>query len=137
MTCLARLCCAAIAAVLLAGGCQSTPDPDLPSIRVFDQEPFHGTVVVQEAVSAAPGWIVIRGRLNGQPGPAVGAAPVKAGANRWVRIAVAAEPPAVLYAALHADSDSAPADAVTVGGAPVIALFRLRERSRFLSPPDR
>jgi hypothetical protein len=120
------------------------PDPAVPSIHVFSQRPFHGTVVVQDAVSPGPGWVVIRDRLNGRPGPVVGYAPVEAGVNRWIRVAIRVEPPLRLYAALHVDAGRrgslelpAPDEPATSGpGAePVIVPFLLFEPSRFLEGP--
>ena len=140
----ARLAAIAACVLALACACQSAPDLSTPSLRVFDQEPFHGTVVIQEAVSPSRGWVVLQDVINGQPGRVLGYAPVGAGLNRWVRVRLDAEPQSSLYAALYLDSGTAgaldipgPDSPVTVDGAPLIARFRILEPSRFLSAPDR
>ncbi len=55
MTAIARLLFVASCVPPITCGGLSVPDPGIPSIRIFDQRLFRGTVVVQEAVSTGPG----------------------------------------------------------------------------------
>ncbi|MDX1992367.1 MAG: hypothetical protein SF029_08260 [bacterium] len=106
-------------------------------IAVSDQLSLDGTVVVQSATSAGPGWLAIHVDLGGTPGPTVGIAPLADGVNENVIVAidVLGATPALL-AVLHTD-DGQPgayefemrqmADPMQMGedGQPVLAPFRL------------
>lgn len=95
----------------------STPAPDAgmvmatpsgfvsPMLMISDQPLVNGAVMVDEAVSVGPGWIVIyTTNGNGQPSQAIGHAPVKDGDN--LKVMVPVDPTmaqGTLYAQLHVD----------------------------------
>lgn len=95
----------------------STPTPDMgmvmstpsgnttPFVKVSDQPLFAGTVMVDEVVSAGPGWIVIyTTNANGQPDQPIGHAAVKDGNNQGVLVQVdTTKAQGTLYTLLHAD----------------------------------
>ncbi len=124
---------ASAGALLIASGCRTMPVVSAASLEVFNQRPFHRTVVVQETVSPGPGWIVIQDQWNGRPGRVMGYAPVKAGVNRWVRITLdRTHGSSIVYASLVMDGGTAGtfeypgSDAVAVAdGRQVTELFRL------------
>ena len=96
----------------------STPTPDTgmamvtpsgygsPLVKVSDQPLVNGMVMVDEVVSAGPGWIVIyTTNANGQPDQPIGHAAVKDGDNLGVMVPV--DPTMAqgsLYALLHVDA---------------------------------
>jgi hypothetical protein len=91
---LAMACAAALAAQAV-----------LPSVQVQDQAVTDSRVVIQEVVSAGPGWLVIHADNGGKPGPVLGWAAVRQGDNPNVVVAIdtkRATP--VLYAMLHVDA---------------------------------
>jgi hypothetical protein len=124
---------AAAGALLMASGCRTMPNVSTPSLEVFNQRPFHRTVVVQEAVSPGPGWIVIQDQWNGRPARVMGFAPVKAGVNRWVRITLDRTfGSSIVYASLVTDGGKlgrfeypGTDTLVTADGRGVTELFRL------------
>lgn len=76
------------------------------SVTVADQMLGEdGTVTIDEVVSAGPGWLVIHIQADGGPGPIIGFAPVEAGSNSAVKVAIdAAMATETLYAMLHVDA---------------------------------
>jgi plastocyanin len=76
-----------------------------PSVAVADQEIVDGRVVVAEAVSDGPGWLVIHAQADGKPGPILGYSPIADGANAEVLVEIdAANATETLYAMLHTDA---------------------------------
>jgi plastocyanin len=75
------------------------------SVTASDQSAVNGTVVVDQVVAAQAGWIVIHIDANGAPGPVIGFAPVVAGANPDVAVAIdLAQATPTLHAMLHVDA---------------------------------
>lgn len=78
-------------------------------VTVFDQLITDGTVTIAEVVSPAAGFIVIHADDgSGAPGPVIGNAPVDAGSNEGVVVAIDVTGwTAPLYAMLHEDTGEA------------------------------
>lgn len=84
-----------------------TPEPEAsqPSVTVSDQDASDGNVVVEMAVAAEPGWMVIHADQDGQPGPVIGHAPVSQGSNQNVEITIdLGNVTERLHAMLHLDT---------------------------------
>lgn len=82
------------------------PAPE-SAVRVGDQE-VSDVVMIDEVISAEPGWIVIHIEAEGKPGPIIGMSAVKAGVNKDVQVAVdGTKATEVLYAMLHVDRGQA------------------------------
>jgi len=76
-----------------------------PSVTVRDQEYDGTTVIVADAFSQGPGWMVIHNQVNGSLGPPIGYTQVNDGDNK--KIAVKIDPTQatpVMYAMLHTDA---------------------------------
>ena len=89
------------------GMVMSTPSGNTtPLVKVSDQPLVGGAVMVDEVVSAGPGWIVIyTTNANGQPDQPIGHAAVKDGDNLGVMVPVdPTRAQGTLYAQLHADA---------------------------------
>ncbi len=136
MTLLCLLAVLALSALPIAAQDATPNTSQPPSVTVADQVSLDGTVTVASVFSAAPGWIVIHATVDGAMGPAVGIAPVMAGLNENVSVAI--DPLGVTSAAiamLHTDTNEAGvyefplvegADLpVTLDGAVVQASFNL------------
>ncbi len=90
-----------------AGMVMVTPSGNMsPMVKVSDQPLVNGTVMVDEVVSAGPGWIVIyTTKAGGQPDQPIGHAAVMDGDNLMVVVPVdPAMAQGTLYAQLHIDS---------------------------------
>lgn len=74
-------------------------------VTVTDQAISNNTVTIQDVKAAADGWIVIHAQANGNPGPDIGHAAVKAGDNPNVVVTIdPTKATPVLYAMLHIDA---------------------------------
>ncbi len=75
-----------------------------PMVKVMDQKPMDGKVVIDKVVAEKDGWIVIHIEKDGKPGPIIGYAPVKAGENEKVEVTIDLEQATeTLFAMLHVD----------------------------------
>ncbi|WP_218082603.1 DUF7282 domain-containing protein [Anthocerotibacter panamensis] len=75
------------------------------AVNVTDQKVQDGMVVLAQVVSPGPGWIVLHQDEAGKPGPVLGYAPVKAGANEQVMVSVGeALSGSKVWAMLHKDA---------------------------------
>ncbi|MDZ7844454.1 MAG: plastocyanin/azurin family copper-binding protein [Anaerolineales bacterium] len=88
-----------------------TPEADAeeeevtPSLQVQDQKITSGAVIIPEAVSSGPGWVVIHADQGGNPGPVIGYAALQSGTNFDVEVQVEEDQvTATLFAMLHTDS---------------------------------
>jgi plastocyanin len=89
-------------AFMVTGG---LPSADVPSVTVQDQEISEANVLIAEAVSVGPGWLVIHAQQDGRPGPVLGFAALEDGLNQDVSVEIdTANVTAVLYAMLHTDA---------------------------------
>lgn len=108
------------------------------ALTVSDQLSTNGTVVIDNVTADAVGWVTIHAdQGGGQPGPVIGIAPVEAGTDGSISVAIdlgGAKP--ALLAALHMDDGTVGRfEYVTSGGtldmpimsdgAPVLEPFRL------------
>ena len=76
-----------------------------PSVTVNDQETDGASVIVADAFSQGPGWMVIHSQVNGNVGPAIGETQLTAGDNKNIVIKIdPAQATAVMYAMLHIDA---------------------------------
>jgi hypothetical protein len=76
-----------------------------PSIAYTDQTGFTGTITIPEALIDAAGWLVIHADADGAPGPVIGQAPLAAGLNRDITVAVdVAEAGEQVFPMLHYDT---------------------------------
>jgi predicted lipoprotein with Yx(FWY)xxD motif len=76
-----------------------------PSVKVKDQEYDGTTVIVPDAFSQGPGWIVIHNQVNGSLGPAIGYTHINSGDNKNIAIKIdPAQASPVMYAMLHQDA---------------------------------
>jgi hypothetical protein len=76
-----------------------------PMVWAEDQALTDNRVVIVQAFSDGPGWMVIHSQKDGKPGPVIGFSPVRAGENE--NLVVAVDPAQVtdtLYAMLHIDT---------------------------------
>ncbi|MBZ0301906.1 MAG: SH3 domain-containing protein [Anaerolineae bacterium] len=80
-----------------------------PSVTVSDQVSLDGTVLIDSAYSAGPGWVVIHiDNGQGAPGPVIGNAALNPGANYRIKVAVdTAQVTPTLFAMLHTDTGEA------------------------------
>jgi hypothetical protein len=75
------------------------------SLAVVDQLTVDGLVTITEVVSPTPGWVAIYAMRDNTPGSLVGIAPVQAGANANIRVAIdALRATPMLVAQLHVDN---------------------------------
>lgn len=75
-----------------------------PSVSVSDQRDVNGEIVVSEAVSAKPGWLVIQTNDDGVPGPVIGYTKINAGINKDVKVKVdVSQATPTLHAMIHKD----------------------------------
>jgi hypothetical protein len=112
-------------------GCQSLAAS--PYIMAFDQKyRLDNYIEVNKVTSNGPGWVVIySSNANGEPGEAIGSAPVPSGTTWAVKVWVeAGRATKVLFARLQADrgattnaEQAGPGDPVTVNGAEVVSKF--------------
>lgn len=93
-----------------AGGMQQPPSVhnrgslQLANLRVRDQAPADGRVVVPQVYSPGGGWLVIHTDSDGRPGPVVGFSALKAGFNQDVTVELKPVPAAgKVWAMLHKD----------------------------------
>ncbi len=105
-----------------------------PMVKVMDQKPMDGKVVIDKVVAEKDGWIVIHIEKDGKPGPIIGYAPVKAGENTQVEVAIDLEQATeTLFAMLHVDEGqmgtyefpNGPDVPVKVGDKVVVKPFKL------------
>jgi hypothetical protein len=76
-----------------------------PSVTVMDQAIEDSTVVVPQAISEGPGWMVIHADADGAPGPVIGNAALSDGVNSDVSVEIDVDAATeTLYAMLHTDS---------------------------------
>jgi len=76
-----------------------------PSVRVRDQEYDGTTVIVADAFSQGPGWMVIHNQVNGSLGPAIGYTRVNDGDNKNIVVKIdPSQTTPVMYAMLHTDA---------------------------------
>ena len=103
--------CGSLLATGGLGNSQGKPTPNIPvtggnpSVTVNDQETDGTSVIVAEAFSQGPGWMVIHSQVNGTVGPAIGETHLNPGdyKNIVVKIDPAQATP-VMYAMLHIDA---------------------------------
>jgi len=113
-------------------------DSGTPSVSVVTQAVTDGKVVIQKVVSNGPGWLVIHIQADGKPGPVIGYAAVKSGANDNVVVSVdIAKVTPNLYAMLHTDAGAVgkyefpgPDAPVFVGGVMVNPAFAVTQAVR-------
>jgi predicted lipoprotein with Yx(FWY)xxD motif len=76
-----------------------------PSVSVNDQESDGTSVIVADAFSQGPGWMVIHSQVNGAVGPAIGETQLNTGDNKNIVVKIdPAQASAVMYAMLHVDA---------------------------------
>ncbi|HVP20766.1 MAG TPA: hypothetical protein VMS73_02780 [Anaerolineaceae bacterium] len=76
-----------------------------PSVTVKDQEYDGTTVIVADAFSVGPGWMVIHNQENGVLGPPIGYTQINAGDNKNIAVKIdPAQATAVMYAMMHVDA---------------------------------
>lgn len=76
----------------------------VPSVSVQDQKDVNGEIIIQEVVSAKPGWLVIQTNDDGVPGPVIGYTKINAGNNSKVKVKIdKSQATATLYAMIHED----------------------------------
>ncbi len=116
--------------------------PPTPSISVDDQPLVNATVVISEAVSSGPGWIVILTDADGELGVPIGYAAVVPGVNTDVVVAVDAEQVTQSLHAMLATDEGVQGDfefpdpdaPVTVNGEVVVARFDVTGGVDFVLP---
>ena len=93
------------------GNSKTQPTPVIPvtggnpSVNVNDQTTDGTSVIVADAFSQGPGWMVIHSQVNGTVGPAIGETQLKAGDNKNIFVKIdPAQATAVMYAMLHVDA---------------------------------
>jgi predicted lipoprotein with Yx(FWY)xxD motif len=75
-----------------------------PSVTVKDQVYDGTTIVVADAVSPGPGWMVIHNQENGALGPPIGETQINGGENKDIVVKIdPAQATDVMYAMLHQD----------------------------------
>jgi len=75
-----------------------------PSVTANDQEYDGNTVIVADAISQGPGWMVIHNQLNGTWVRRLVETPVINGDNKNIAVKMILPSHAVLYAMLHVDA---------------------------------
>ena len=76
-----------------------------PSVTVNDQQYDGTSVVVADAVSAGPGWMVIHNQVNGNIGDPIGETQLNTGDNKNIVVKIdPTKATPVLYAMLHVDA---------------------------------
>jgi len=68
---------------LFVFSCRTLPVVGVPSVSAYNQyaPTPDGTVIIANAVSVGPGWVVVFADENGSPGEMLGYAPVRDGLN--------------------------------------------------------
>lgn len=93
---------------LIDGSVVTFPVPIAPLLNVSDQELTDGTVVIDQAMIDAPGWLVIHASANGAPGPVLGHTALTEGLNENVSVTVdAAAAGNQVFPMLHYDTGEA------------------------------
>lgn len=104
-----------------------------PSVTVADQAVTNNSVTITEAISPGAGWLAVRRDDGGEPGIAIGFAPLTPGRNENVTVPIdPAQTTAILYAGIHID-DGVIGDfefpyydpPLETGGAPVLSAFNV------------
>lgn len=92
-----------------------------PSVSASDQDASDGTVTVDSAVAAQPGWMVIHADADGSPGAVIGHAPANQGTNENIEVEIDLEQATpTLYAMLHVDTGETGTYEFPDGDPPVI-----------------
>jgi len=85
----------------------ATVSGENPSVTVNDQQYDGTSVIVADAVSQGPGWMVIHNQLNGSIGDPIGKTQLNSGDNKNIVVKIdPSQATAVMYAMLHADAGS-------------------------------
>jgi plastocyanin len=115
-----------------------------PSVTVTDQPIVDEKIVVENAVSPGPGWIVIHADNDGVPGLVLGHTSLQEGENSEVVVEVDSESRTDrLYAMLHTDEGEVgtyefpgPDAPVTADGTVVVAAFNARGGADEMEAPQ-
>ena len=76
-----------------------------PSVTVHDQPTDGTSVIVADAFSQGPGWMVIHSQVNGTVGPAIGETQLNPGDNKNIVVKIdPTQATSVMYAMLHIDA---------------------------------
>jgi predicted lipoprotein with Yx(FWY)xxD motif len=108
---IALTACGSILAFGGLGNSQRQPTPIIPvtggnpSVTVDDQATDGTSVLVADAFSQGPGWMVIHSQVNGTVGPAIGETHLNPGDNKNILVKIdPAQATSVMYAMLHIDA---------------------------------
>jgi predicted lipoprotein with Yx(FWY)xxD motif len=108
---IALAACTTIGQALGLATPQTQPTPVVPvtggnpSVTVNDQQYDGTSVVVADAVSAGPGWMVIHAQANGNIGDPIGETQLNSGDNKNIVVKIdPTKATPVLYAMLHVDA---------------------------------
>lgn len=91
--------------VMFMGEAMLAPAFNAAPSMILTEQTEPGVIVIPGALIDAPGWMVIHSDNNGSPGPVIGVAPLRAGRNVNIRIAVdPAVAGAQVFPMLHYDT---------------------------------
>ncbi len=121
-----------------------TPAFNVEIVRAYDQLLDMNTVTIADVVTAQDGFVVVHADNGGAPGAVLGFAPVSAGANSDVTVALDGEITPTLFPMLHVDTGEAGAyEFGTVEGADgpvvvngVVATFDIETGNPSMRVPD-
>ena len=97
----------AIVFALFVFSCRSLPVAGVPEVSAYLQRlsPIAGAVVIANAVSVGPGWVVVSADDNGAPGELLGYSPVHDGLNYEIPVYWSYYPkPGAYIVRLHKDA---------------------------------
>jgi predicted lipoprotein with Yx(FWY)xxD motif len=114
-----------------------------PSVTVNDQQYDGTSVIVADAFSQGPGWLVIHNQVNDNIGDAIGETQLQSGDNKNIVVKIdPSQATAVMYAMLHADAGSVgkyefpgPDVPVTLNGEMLSPAFKATSQSASANPP--